>query len=69
MKLINRIADAQKWRKPQREKLTYVFQHLGQLNKLRNDILHYGASPTDRTFTTWKVTNRLFAHLEKMSAK
>jgi hypothetical protein len=62
MKLINRIAEAQKWKKTRKEKLTPVFQRLGQITKLRNDILHYGAKPSSLNFTTWTVTNRLFAH-------
>jgi len=42
---VNRIADIQQWDDARRDELKYVFEQLGTINKLRNDILHYG-SPT-----------------------
>lgn len=62
MSLINRIAESKKWKKSKRDKLTYVFNQLGQINKLRNDILHYGATPYGKK---WKVTNQRVAHIPK----
>jgi hypothetical protein len=63
MGFINRIAEAQRWRKSKRDKLQYIFTQLGIINKLRNDILHYGAQLHARD--TWVVSNRLFAHIPK----
>jgi hypothetical protein len=62
---INRIADAQKWRKSKKQEFQYVFTQLGHINKLRNNILHYGA--TLDVPGQWIVSNALFAHIpEKM---
>jgi hypothetical protein len=58
---INRIGDAQKWRKTKKERLQLVFTQLGHINKLRNEILHYGAEL--HAPNTWVISNRLFAHL------
>ncbi len=61
MNLISRIADAQNWSEERRTELRRVFSHLGEINKLRNDILHYGARLTGPDL--WKVSNELFVHL------
>ena len=44
MGLINRIADAEKWAPEKRQDWQKIFAHIGLINKLRNDILHYGTT-------------------------
>jgi lipopolysaccharide biosynthesis glycosyltransferase len=61
MQFINRIADAQRWKKSKRNQIQHIFTQLGHLNKLRNEILHYGAwmlAPG-----AWIVSNKEFAHM------
>jgi hypothetical protein len=61
MSCVNRIADVQQWDKTRRTELEYIFHQLGDINKLRNDILHYGSKSHDAE--QWTVTNLLFAHI------
>ena len=61
MQYINRIAAAEKWSKTQCDLLQFVFTQLGHINKLRNNILHYGAEPEGHD--AWIVTNKQFAHV------
>ena len=65
MSRINRVADARRWKQSRKDKLECVFTQLGHIKKLRNDIMHYGATPSSFSFTDWTVTNRLFAHVEE----
>ena len=44
MGLINRIAEAEQWPDNKKAEWQEVFTQLGLINKLRNDILHYGGS-------------------------
>ena len=62
MSYINRIADAQKWRKEKKARLQIIFTQLGQINKLRNEILHYGS--TVQTSGTVLITNKSIVHLK-----
>jgi hypothetical protein len=39
----NCLAGAQRWKKRKRNQIQHIFTQLGHLNKLRNEILHYGA--------------------------
>jgi hypothetical protein len=60
--LITRIAEAKEWSKEQKTELKKVFAQLGKINRVRNDILHYGA-----TFTgpdELLVTNDIIAHVK-----
>jgi len=61
MGYINRIAEADEWPSEVRSKWQKLFTQLGHINKLRNNILHFGTTPTidgDR----WLVSNREIAH-------
>ena len=62
MSYINRIADAQKWRKGRKARLQIIFTQLGHINKLRNEILHYGS--TVQTSGTVLITNKNVVHLK-----
>jgi hypothetical protein len=65
MSFIRRIADAEKWRKERREEIEYLFSQFGMINKLRNDILHYGATDLATGLAEpeeWLLSNELFAH-------
>jgi hypothetical protein len=61
MQFINRIAAAEEWNTYRREELQYVFTQLGLINKLRNNILHYGAEQEGPD--AWVVTNKQFVHV------
>ncbi len=63
MQFITRIAAAQKWKAKRKEEIEYVFSQLGMINKLRNDLLHYGASMEDELTDTWLITNARFVHI------
>jgi len=62
IQFIGRIADAQKWEKRRKDELRYVFSQLGMINKLRNNILHYGAT-MERHEDVWVVSNKTFVHI------
>ncbi len=58
---ITRIADAQKWPQTRQKRKQHVFDQLKHINKLRNNILHYGAQLEGPDI--WKVTNKAFVHV------
>ena len=59
MGYINRIADAEKWTSEKRQDWQKIFSQIGLINRLRNDILHYGTT----TFGSVRVvTNAAAAH-------
>jgi hypothetical protein len=60
MQYIRRIADAEQWSKEKKAELEQVFAKLGAINKLRNDLLHYGATMQEPN--VWTITNKMFAH-------
>jgi hypothetical protein len=60
MQYINRIGVAEKWSKARLEAKQHVFDQLGHINKLRNNILHYGAQLEGPD--TWRVSNEGFVH-------
>jgi hypothetical protein len=57
---INRIADAQEWPQFRRDEFAAFSGKIGELNKLRNDILHFGARWSGAS--TWTVSNAKFIH-------
>lgn len=59
---IKRIAEAENWPNRKRKELDDVFKQLGELTRVRNDILHYGASM--RGPEEWVVSNKLVAHTQ-----
>lgn len=61
MKYINRLADALKWPDKWRGECQFIFSQLGQINLLRNEILHYGSS--FETKDIWTVSNKRAAHI------
>jgi hypothetical protein len=60
MQLITRVAEVRKWPQAKREELKYVFDQLSIINKLRNDVLHFGAY---RLGSDYIVSNRPVAHM------
>lgn len=62
MQYINRVAAAERWSVASKATLQMIFSQLGQINKLRNNILHYGATEGDEQ-DTWIISNKRFAHL------
>lgn len=61
MGLINRIADAEQWSSDRKLELQRVFSHLGEINKLRNDLLHFGAF-WEAEKDEWAISNEGFIH-------
>lgn len=60
MNLIRRIAEAEQWA-PERKAITdNVFSQLGEITRLRNDLLHYGATPDE--LDSWTISNAIVAH-------
>src|ERR1700675_4670161 len=59
MGFINRIAEAEQWPENKKSQWQVIFTHLGLINKLRNDILHYGGSMFG---DVWVVSNLAVAH-------
>lgn len=59
-----RIAEAETWSKEKRSHLDTVQEQLGELTRVRNDILHYGASRTGID-GEWFTTNAIVAHTQK----
>ena len=57
---INRIADAENWPKDKRSDWQKIFTQIGLINKLRNDILHYG---TTGFGSVRVVSNQAVAHI------
>jgi hypothetical protein len=60
--LIGRIAEAQKWKEDRKREIQYVFSQLGMINRLRNDLLHYGATTELEEPEKWIISNEVFAH-------
>jgi hypothetical protein len=60
MGYIRRIAEAQNWPRRKQDEIADVFKQLGELTRVRNDILHYGASMTGPD--EWVVSTKLVAH-------
>jgi hypothetical protein len=63
IQFINRIAAAQNWSEPRKKELEHIFSQLGMINKLRNDILHYGSMMTEPLDGLWLISNKPFVHL------
>lgn len=59
MGLIRRIAEAERWAEKKKAQWDRVFSQLGLINKLRNDLLHHGASMFG---DVWIVSNKAVAH-------
>jgi hypothetical protein len=64
MNLINKIAATQKWKKSKRAELNAIFSQLGHINKLRNDLLHYGATSA-KNKDEWIISNRAVEDTKK----
>lgn len=62
LQFLRRIADAKKWNSPKKQALEEIIARLGPINKLRNDILHYGATMDLSAEHSWLISNRGFAH-------
>jgi hypothetical protein len=62
MSFINRIADAENWPTEKRDELQYIFSHLGEINKLRNDLLHYGSFWEEKTEDQYAISNDGYVH-------
>jgi hypothetical protein len=60
---IKRIAEAQHWPRRKQQEIEDVFKQLAELTRVRNDILHYGASMTGPD--EWVVSNKLVAHVKE----
>jgi len=63
LQLIKRIADAKNWPTANKERLREIIVHLGPINKLRNDILHYGVTLDLSTEDAWLLSNKDFVHI------
>jgi hypothetical protein len=59
MNLISKLAEAQQWEAARQTELSYLFTQLGIINKVRNDLLHYGAR--SQGSGEWLVTSELLA--------
>jgi hypothetical protein len=62
LQYLKRIADATEWTENQRTRLEEITNRLGQINRLRNDVLHFGVS-FDPTADGWLMSNKDFAHI------
>jgi hypothetical protein len=65
LQYLKRIADAKPWSTEQQSLLEEITNRLGQINKLRNDVLHYGVSFDPSTEDGWLMSNKDFAHIPK----
>jgi hypothetical protein len=68
---IRRIGETENWPEAKIKELEYIFQQLGEITRVRNDILHYGAMPISANklrvplgSDEWLVSNRSAAHTE-----
>lgn len=59
---LRRIGEAQKWPKKDMVFLNHIIAQLGELTRVRNDILHYGAKSEGEG--KWTVSTALVAHVE-----
>jgi hypothetical protein len=62
---IKRIAEAQQWPKDRLEDIDYIFKQLGEITRVRNDLLHYGVIPEKEG--GWTTSNELVAHIPARS--
>jgi hypothetical protein len=65
LQYLKRIADAKGWDLNQKSRLEEITNRLGQINKLRNDILHYGVLFDPTAEDGWLMSNKDFAHIPK----
>jgi hypothetical protein len=63
LQLIRRTAEAKNWTKDKREKLEEITNRLGPINRLRNDLLHYGVDLDMKNDDSWTFTNAQFVHV------
>ncbi len=63
MNRINRLGDALEWTQKHQDRFQHCFSHLGEINRLRNDILHYGAQLKEGY--NWRTSNSPFVHVDK----
>jgi hypothetical protein len=63
MGLIRRVLDARKIEGPDRDSLEMALSHLALINKMRNEILHFGVVVAEGGDLV--VSNKLVAHVEK----
>lgn len=59
--LIYRVLDAKKWSEQRKARFKYLFDQIQAINKLRNDIVHRGASL--QADGSWLSTNKTIAHI------
>lgn len=66
---IKRIGETENWPEAKTKELEYIFQQLGEITRVRNDILHLGAKPISANkippifgADEWLVSNKLVAH-------
>src|ERR1700731_469239 len=62
MTLINKVSVAKKWKSARKRELQTICTQLGIINKVRNDILHYGANYIEGE---WVVSNRSMVATQK----
>jgi hypothetical protein len=60
--LIKRISEAKRWSQTRRKRLDIMLSQLGEITRVRNDILHYGGLPLGNE---WTVSNMLYAHIQE----
>jgi len=60
--LMSKVSVAQKWKSVRKKELQAVCTQLGIINKVRNDILHYGANFSKGA---WVVSNRSLVATQK----
>ena len=59
---IKRIADAKNWSKKKKDRLEEIIDRLGPINRLRNDVLHFGAKIDLSTEDAWLLSNKRYVH-------
>jgi hypothetical protein len=60
---IKRIADAKNWSARKKDQLEEITNRLGPINRLRNDILHYGATIDLSAEDVWLLSNKRYVHI------
>lgn len=67
MGLIRRISKVEKWEKSKKDTVEELFAHLGAINSIRNDLIHFGVQPGGDG--SWHITNAFLAltddHMKK----
>jgi hypothetical protein len=61
--LMNKISVAKKWRAERKKEFSAISTQLGIINKIRNDILHYGAESASQD--EWIISNKALAATQK----